>query len=72
VEAATGAAVTFNELLAVTVELARLGAAPPDLSPEDLAELPNLGQAFNDGLAWRALVAELENSDRGLPTEAEA
>lgn len=72
VEAATVAAVNFNELLVVTVDLARLGADPPDLSPEDLTELPNLGQAFNDGLAWRALVAELEHSDRGLPTEAEA
>jgi 3,4-dihydroxyphthalate decarboxylase len=71
VEAATVAAVNLNELLAVTVELAKLGVAPPDLSPEDLAELPNLGQAFNDGLAWRALVAELEISDRGLPDAAE-
>ncbi len=72
VEAATVAAVNLNELLAVTVDLARIGADPPDLSPEDLAELPNLGQAFNDGLAWQALVAELANSDRGLPSEAEA
>jgi ribulose-5-phosphate 4-epimerase/fuculose-1-phosphate aldolase len=72
VEAATVAAVNFNELLAVTVDLARLGADPPDLSPEDLAELPNLGQAFNDGLAWQALVAELNHCHRGLPGEAEA
>jgi 3,4-dihydroxyphthalate decarboxylase len=72
VEAATVAAVNLNQLLAVTVELARLGADPPDLSPEDLAELPNLGQAFNDGLAWQALVAELEHSDRGLSSQAEA
>jgi ribulose-5-phosphate 4-epimerase/fuculose-1-phosphate aldolase len=70
VEAATVAAVNLNELLTVTVDLARLGADPSELDPEDLAELPNLGQAFNDGLAWQALVAELELSARGLPPEA--
>ncbi|HEY1831396.1 MAG TPA: class II aldolase/adducin family protein [Acidimicrobiales bacterium] len=67
VESATVAAINFNELLVITVELARLGANPPGLGPEDLAELPDLGQAFNDGLAWRALVAELEFAGRGLP-----
>lgn len=60
VEAATVAAVNLDVLLSVTVELARLRAAPPALDPADLAELPDLGSAFNDGLAWRALVAELE------------
>jgi 3,4-dihydroxyphthalate decarboxylase len=72
VESATVTAVNFNELLVVTVELARLGADPPDLGPEDLAELPDLGRAFNDGLAWRALVAELECAGRGLPRPDDA
>ena len=67
VEAATVAAVNLNELLTVTVELARLGVVPPDLSAADLNELPDLGSAFNDGLAWRALVAELEAAGRGVP-----
>ena len=67
VEAATVAAVNLNELLTVTVALRRIGADPPGISPADAAELPNLGQAFNDGLAWRALVAELALSRRGLP-----
>jgi len=60
VEAAVVAAVNLNELLAVTVELARLGADVPDIPIEDLAELPDLGSEFNETLAWRALLAEVE------------
>lgn len=61
VEAATVAAVNMEDLLTVIVELARLGAEPPSLDAADLAELPDLGSAFNDVLTWRALVAELED-----------
>lgn len=56
---ATVLAVNLNELLRVTVELARLGAAPGEVHDEDLAELPDLGSAFNDELVWKALVADL-------------
>ena len=59
VQQATVAAVNLNELCAVTLELARLGANPPVLSPADLAELPDLGGHFNDELVWRSLVADL-------------
>jgi ribulose-5-phosphate 4-epimerase/fuculose-1-phosphate aldolase len=59
VEAATTLAVDLNVLMETTVELARLGATPPDLTPEDLAELPDLGVEFNSVLAWQALVADL-------------
>jgi 3,4-dihydroxyphthalate decarboxylase len=52
-------AVNLNVLLDVTVKLALLGAEAPDVPPEDLAELPDLGGAFNDQLVWQALVAEL-------------
>jgi 3,4-dihydroxyphthalate decarboxylase len=62
VEQATVLAVNLNELLSVTVELARLGAHPPEVSAEDLAELPDLGSEFNDRFAWQAMVAELELS----------
>ena len=64
VEAAVVLAVNVNVLLDVTVQLARLGAQPPDVDPRDLAELPDLGSAFNDRLTWQALVAEL---DEGPP-----
>jgi len=60
VQQATVAAVNLNELCAVTVELARLGATPPALTEADLAELPDLGGHFNDELVWRSLVADLD------------
>jgi ribulose-5-phosphate 4-epimerase/fuculose-1-phosphate aldolase len=60
VEQATVIAVNLNELLEITVELARLGAHPPAVSERDLAELPDLGQGFNVGKAWQALLAELD------------
>lgn len=59
VEQATVAAVNLNELLVVTVALGQLGASPPELPPEDLDELPDLGSRFNDKLAWQALRAEV-------------
>ena len=59
VEQATVLAVNLNVLLDVTVKLRQLGAEPPDVPAEDLAELPDLGSAFNDRLVWQALVAEL-------------
>ena len=64
VEQATVRAVNLNVLLAVTVALARLGASPPDVSPEDLAELPDLGSRFNNELVWRALV---DRAATGVP-----
>ncbi|UGS35319.1 class II aldolase/adducin family protein [Capillimicrobium parvum] len=60
VEQATVLAVNLNVLLAVSVELARLGAQPPELDARDLAELPDLGSAFNDRFVWQAMAAELE------------
>lgn len=65
VESATVAAVNLNELLSITVELARLGADPPNVPTADLAELPDLGSNFNDLLVWNALVAE--TADAGAP-----
>jgi ribulose-5-phosphate 4-epimerase/fuculose-1-phosphate aldolase len=59
VEAAVVRAVNLNVLLEVTVELARLGARPPALDDRDIAELPDLGSAFNDRMTWQALVADL-------------
>lgn len=59
VEQAVVRTVDLDVLLDVTVRLHELGAEPSLISPEDLAELPDLGSAFNDRLAWSALVAEL-------------
>jgi ribulose-5-phosphate 4-epimerase/fuculose-1-phosphate aldolase len=59
VEQATVKAVNLQVLLEVTLQLAQLGAKPPQVDERDLAELPDLGSGFNDRLAWQALVAEL-------------
>lgn len=68
VQAATTLAVDLDALLVTTLELARLGASPPELSAEDLAELPDLGAGFNHRFAWQALVASLPSA---RPGEAE-
>jgi ribulose-5-phosphate 4-epimerase/fuculose-1-phosphate aldolase len=58
VEAAVVRALNLNALATVTLELARLGARPEDVPDEDVAELPDLGSAFNDLSVWRYLVAK--------------
>jgi len=59
VQEATVTTVDLDTLLAVTVQLATLGAAPPELTRGDRQELPDLGSAFHTELGWRALVADL-------------
>lgn len=59
VEAAVVRTIALNTILEVTVDLARLGATASVVPEVDQAHLPDLGSAFNDELAWRALVAEL-------------
>ena len=63
VEAATVTAIDLDVLLRTTVELARLGARPPVLDPEDVAELPDLGSGLNERFVWQSLVAELGEGD---------
>lgn len=62
VESALVTAVNLDVLLSVTLQLARLGATPASVPPEDLAELPDLGSQFNDELAWRALAAQFDRA----------
>ncbi|MFL5863003.1 MAG: class II aldolase/adducin family protein [Solirubrobacteraceae bacterium] len=64
VEEAVVRAVNLNALATVTLELARLGARPQDVPDEDVAELPDLGSAFNDLSVWRYLVAKARS--RGM------
>jgi 3,4-dihydroxyphthalate decarboxylase len=63
VEQATVTALDLEELCRITLELARIGASPAEVSSTDRADLPDLGGAFNDGLRWRALVADLDAAD---------
>jgi 3,4-dihydroxyphthalate decarboxylase len=59
VEQATVRAVDLHVLLDVTVQLAQLGAGPEPVPAADIAELPDLGSAFNDMLTWRALATHV-------------
>jgi ribulose-5-phosphate 4-epimerase/fuculose-1-phosphate aldolase len=53
VEEAVVRALNLDALATVTLELARLGAEPDVVPAEDVAELPDLGSAFNDLSVWR-------------------
>lgn len=61
VEAATVRSLDLDALARVTVALAQVAAGPvPEISGDDLAELPDLGPGFNERRAWRHLVAAEE------------
>lgn len=59
VEQAVGLALALDVLARVSVDCARLGARPAELSPEDVADLPDLGGAFTDVLVFRHHLARL-------------
>lgn len=59
VEASVVTTDAVDTLLEMTLDLARLGARPAVVPAADLEALPDLGSAFNHGLAWQALLAEL-------------
>jgi ribulose-5-phosphate 4-epimerase/fuculose-1-phosphate aldolase len=58
VEQAVVQALNLNALAIVTLELARLGRPAEPIPAEDVAELPDLGSAFNDLSVWRYHVAK--------------
>lgn len=65
VQAAAVRALDLDTLARVTVKLAQAGERDPEpISEADMAELPDLGPAFNEERVWRHLVA-LE--ERGGP-----
>lgn len=64
VEEATVTALNFNTLAKVTLEVAKTGRNAPDISGEDMAELPNLGTKFNAEWVWRYYVRKLKEADK--------
>ena len=58
VEQAVVRALNLNVLATVTLEIARLSGRAERVTPEDVAELPDLGSAFNDLAVWRYHVAK--------------
>lgn len=60
IEEVANTAVNLEVLYRITLDLHRIAA-----SEEDLAELPDLGAAFNYSLAWDTLVARAKDGAPG-------
>lgn len=61
VEQAVVRALALDVLARVSLESARLGGRAPELTPEDVAELPDLGGAFNDVMLFGHHLARLRH-----------
>lgn len=59
VEQAVVRALNLEVLARINLELARVGAVPDVMPPEDVVELPDLGGTFNDTNVWRFHVNRL-------------
>jgi ribulose-5-phosphate 4-epimerase/fuculose-1-phosphate aldolase len=66
VEEATVRALNFNTLARATLQVAQTGRRAPDISPEDIEKLPDLGSIFNDIWVWRYYVRKLKEEDLRL------
>ncbi|WP_326566196.1 class II aldolase/adducin family protein [Amycolatopsis rhabdoformis] len=53
-------ALSVDTIARMALTVVGAGGQLVDLPPEDLAELPDLGPAFNEGVAWRHELARLE------------
>ena len=67
VEQAVLRALALDVLARVSLESARLGGRAGELPPEDAAELPDLGGAFNDVMLFRHHLARLRHEGLLLP-----
>lgn len=66
VEEATVRALNFNILARTTLQVALTGRKAPDVAPEDVDKLPDLGSTFNDLWVWRYYVRKLQEQDHLL------
>ncbi|MGF1470425.1 MAG: class II aldolase/adducin family protein [Rubrobacteraceae bacterium] len=64
VEEATVRALNFNALARITLQASLTGRQVPDIPPEDVAELPDLGSRFNDEWVWRYHARMVEKGTR--------
>lgn len=58
-------ALNLNALAVATVEVAKTGRTAQDIPAEDIAELPDLGSAFNDDANWRYHAAKAHSVGAG-------
>ena len=66
VEEATVRALNFSILARTTLQAAHTGKKAPNISPEDIEKLPDLGPTFNDLWVWRYYLRKLQEEDRLL------
>ena len=66
VEEATARALNFNTLARATLQVAQIGRRAPDISPDDIEKLPDLGSTFNDIWVWRYYARKLKEEDLRL------
>ena len=52
-------AISVDQIARMTLAVASAGGTPADLPDADMAELPDLGAAFNEATAWRHELARL-------------
>ena len=64
VEDAVVRALNFNTLAKVTLQVAQTGRQARAISEEDIAELPDLGQTFNEEWVWRYYERKLKQLER--------
>ena len=64
VEEATVRALNFNILARITLQASLTGKQIPEIPPEDVAELPDLGSTFNDEWVWRYHTRMVEEGKR--------
>ncbi len=67
VEQAVVRALNLDVLARVSLSLHAAGGRVPELSREDLDELPDLGSGFNDLFVWRHQLARLRHAGLDLP-----
>jgi ribulose-5-phosphate 4-epimerase/fuculose-1-phosphate aldolase len=65
VQQAVVRALNVTALASITLQASQHGRTPPPLAAEDIAELPDLGSAFNDEMVWRSYIARLELAGLG-------
>lgn len=70
VEEATMRALNFNMLAKATLQVAQIGRTAPNISPDDVEKLPELGATFNDNWTWRYYVRKLKEEDNALTDRA--
>ncbi|MGH3318371.1 MAG: class II aldolase/adducin family protein [Nocardioidaceae bacterium] len=61
-------AISVDSIAGMSLRVVQAGGTLRDISDEDLAQLPDLGPAFNEGVAWRHEVARLEEGQPSRTT----